>query len=80
MSAKQLCDALAAAGFDGDGPLDPDSLEWAFLQGDDSRRMLAWISARLRPGNVISATDLDLYGPPDSRRNARALVNPVISG
>jgi len=61
MSAKQLCDALAAAGFDGDGPLDPDSLEWAFLQGDDSRRMLAWISARLRPGNVISATDLDLY-------------------
>ena len=63
MSAKQLCDALAAAGFDGDGPLDPDSLEWAFLQGDDSRRMLAWISARLRPGNVISAADLELYGP-----------------
>ncbi|RLN35791.1 AUGMIN subunit 3-like isoform X1 [Panicum miliaceum] len=60
MSAKQLCDALAAAGFDGDGPLDPDSLEWAFLQGDDSRRMLAWVSARLRPGNVISATDLEL--------------------
>ncbi|KAF8732082.1 hypothetical protein HU200_016042 [Digitaria exilis] len=61
MSAKQLCDALAAAGFDGDDPLDPDSLEWAFLQGDDSRRMLAWVCARLRPGNVLSATDLELY-------------------
>ncbi|KAJ1288045.1 hypothetical protein BS78_02G058500 [Paspalum vaginatum] len=61
MSAKQLCDALAAAGFDGDDPLDPESLEWAFLQGDDSRRMLAWVCARLRPGNVLSATDLALY-------------------
>jgi len=63
MSAKQLCDALAAAGFDGDGPLDPDSLEWAFLQGDDSRRMLAWISARATssPPPTWSCTD------PDSR-------------
>ncbi|WVZ62185.1 hypothetical protein U9M48_011958 [Paspalum notatum var. saurae] len=61
MSAKQLCDALAAAGFDGDDPLDPESIEWAFLQGDDSRRMLAWVCARLRPGNVLSATDLALY-------------------
>ncbi|TVU41944.1 hypothetical protein EJB05_15505, partial [Eragrostis curvula] len=61
MSAKQLCDALAAAGFDGADPLDPDSLEWAFLQGDDSRRMLAWVCARLRPANVLSATDLELY-------------------
>ncbi|CAN6203225.1 unnamed protein product [Urochloa humidicola] len=61
MSAKQLCDALAAAGFDGDDPLDPESLEWAFLQGDDSRRVLAWVCARLRPGNALSATDLELY-------------------
>ncbi|KAK3124637.1 hypothetical protein QOZ80_7BG0589760 [Eleusine coracana subsp. coracana] len=61
MSAKQLCDALAAAGFDGADPLDPESLEWAFLQGDDSRRMLAWVCARLRPANVLSATDLELY-------------------
>ncbi|XP_062189595.1 AUGMIN subunit 3-like isoform X2 [Phragmites australis] len=61
MSAKQLCDALAAAGFDSDVPLDPESLESAFLQGDDSRRMLAWVCARLRPANVLSATDLALY-------------------
>ncbi|KAL6880671.1 hypothetical protein ACP4OV_012236 [Aristida adscensionis] len=61
MSAEQLCDALAAAGFDGDGPLDPESLEWAFLQGEDSRRMLAWLCACLRPANVLSATDLELY-------------------
>ncbi|XP_021307830.1 AUGMIN subunit 3 isoform X2 [Sorghum bicolor] len=61
MSAKQLRDALAAAGFDGDDPLDAESLEWAFLQGEDSRRMLAWVGARLRPGNVLSATDLELY-------------------
>ncbi|CAN6180774.1 unnamed protein product [Urochloa humidicola] len=61
MSAKQLCDALAAAGFDGDDPLDPESLEWAFLQGDDSRLVLAWVCARLRPGNALSATDLELY-------------------
>ncbi|CAL5066739.1 unnamed protein product [Urochloa decumbens] len=61
MSAKQLCDALAAAGFDGDDPLDPESLEWAFLQGNDSRRVLAWVCARLRPGNALSATDLELY-------------------
>jgi hypothetical protein len=39
MSAKHLCDALSATGFDGADPLDPESLEWAFLQGDDSRRM-----------------------------------------
>jgi hypothetical protein len=25
--------------------------------------MLAWVCARLRPGNVLSATDLELYGP-----------------
>ncbi|CAD6226471.1 unnamed protein product [Miscanthus lutarioriparius] len=61
MSAKQLRDALAAAGFDGDDPLDAESLEWAFLQGEVSRRMLAWVCARLRPGNVLSATDLELY-------------------
>uniref|UniRef100_A0A453BKD0 HAUS augmin-like complex subunit 3 N-terminal domain-containing protein n=1 Tax=Aegilops tauschii subsp. strangulata TaxID=200361 RepID=A0A453BKD0_AEGTS len=30
MSAKQLCDALAAAGFDSGDPLDPESLDWAF--------------------------------------------------
>uniref|UniRef100_A0A0E0Q4Z7 HAUS augmin-like complex subunit 3 N-terminal domain-containing protein n=1 Tax=Oryza rufipogon TaxID=4529 RepID=A0A0E0Q4Z7_ORYRU len=57
MSAAELCDALAAAGFDGDGPLDLDSLEWPFLQGDDARRLLAWVSSRLRPANVLSATD-----------------------
>ncbi|KAK1682031.1 hypothetical protein QYE76_042879 [Lolium multiflorum] len=61
MSAKQLCDALAVAGFDGGEPLDPESLDWAFLQGDDSRRVLAWIAARLRPANVLSASDLELY-------------------
>ncbi|CAM0905552.1 unnamed protein product [Alopecurus aequalis] len=61
MSAKQLCDALAAAGFDGGDPLDPESLDWAFLQGDDSRRVLGWIAARLRPANVLSASDLELY-------------------
>ncbi|KAF0908916.1 hypothetical protein E2562_030213 [Oryza meyeriana var. granulata] len=61
MSAAQLCDALAAAGFDGDGPLDADSLEWPFLQGDDTRRLLAWVCSRLRPANVLSATDLALY-------------------
>ncbi|XP_024317112.1 AUGMIN subunit 3 isoform X1 [Brachypodium distachyon] len=61
MSAKQLCDALAAAGFDGGDPLDPESLDWAFLQGDDSRRMFAWIASRLRPANVLSASDLELY-------------------
>jgi HAUS augmin-like complex subunit 3 len=63
MSAKQLCDALAVAGFDGGEPLDPESLDWAFLQGDDSRRVLAWIAARLRPANVLSASDLELYIP-----------------
>jgi HAUS augmin-like complex subunit 3 len=63
MSAKHLCDALSATGFDGADPLDPESLEWAFLQGDDSRRMLAWVCARLRPANVLSATDLALYDP-----------------
>ncbi|KAL5197455.1 hypothetical protein ABZP36_000967 [Zizania latifolia] len=61
MSATQLCDALAAAGFDGDVPLDPDSLEWPFLQGDDTLRLLAWVCSRLRPANVLSATDLALY-------------------
>uniref|UniRef100_A0A0D9WWA9 HAUS augmin-like complex subunit 3 N-terminal domain-containing protein n=1 Tax=Leersia perrieri TaxID=77586 RepID=A0A0D9WWA9_9ORYZ len=61
-AAAQLCDALAAAGFDGgDGALDADSLEWPFLQGDDTRRLLAWLSSRLRPANVLSATDLALY-------------------
>jgi HAUS augmin-like complex subunit 3 len=76
MSAKQLCDALTAAGFDGDDPLDPESLEWAFLQGDDSRRVLAWVCARLRPGNALSATDLELYGP--TPFPAKTLLNPVI--
>uniref|UniRef100_A0A0D3GN43 HAUS augmin-like complex subunit 3 N-terminal domain-containing protein n=1 Tax=Oryza barthii TaxID=65489 RepID=A0A0D3GN43_9ORYZ len=61
MSAAELCDALAAAGFDGDGPLDLDSLEWPFLQGDDARRLIAWVSSRLLPANVLSATDLALY-------------------
>ncbi|XP_044323683.1 AUGMIN subunit 3 isoform X6 [Triticum aestivum] len=61
MSAKQLCDALAAAGFDSGDPLDPESLDWAFLQGDDSSRVLAWIAARLRRANVLSASDLELY-------------------
>jgi HAUS augmin-like complex subunit 3 len=63
MSAKQLCDALAAAGFDSGDPLDPESLDWAFLQGDDSSRVLAWIAARLRRANVLSASDLDLSIP-----------------
>uniref|UniRef100_A0ACD5ULW9 Uncharacterized protein n=1 Tax=Avena sativa TaxID=4498 RepID=A0ACD5ULW9_AVESA len=61
MSTKQLCDSLAAAGFEGGEPLDPESLDWAFLQGDDSRRVLAWIAARLRPANVLSTSDLELY-------------------
>jgi HAUS augmin-like complex subunit 3 len=71
MSAKQLCDALAVAGFDGGEPLDPESLDWAFLQGDDSRRVLAWIAARLRPANVLSASDLELYIPYLSREPSR---------
>ncbi|XP_044965893.1 AUGMIN subunit 3-like isoform X3 [Hordeum vulgare subsp. vulgare] len=61
MSAKQLCDALAAAGFDSGDPLDPESLDWAFLQEEDSCRVLAWIAARLRRANVLSASDLELY-------------------
>jgi len=74
MSAKQLRDALAAAGFDGDDPLDAESLEWAFLQGEDSRRMLAWVCARLRPGNVLSATDLELYAPIPAETLAPSLI------
>uniref|UniRef100_A0A453BK76 HAUS augmin-like complex subunit 3 N-terminal domain-containing protein n=2 Tax=Aegilops tauschii subsp. strangulata TaxID=200361 RepID=A0A453BK76_AEGTS len=31
------------------------------LQGDDSSRVLAWIAARLRRANVLSASDLELY-------------------
>uniref|UniRef100_J3MJ28 HAUS augmin-like complex subunit 3 N-terminal domain-containing protein n=1 Tax=Oryza brachyantha TaxID=4533 RepID=J3MJ28_ORYBR len=61
MSATQLCDALSAAGFDGDGPLHPDSLEWPVLPGGDAHRLLAWVCSRLRPANVLSATDLMLY-------------------
>ena len=72
MSAKQLCDALAAAGFDGEDSLDPESLDWAFLQGDDTRRVLAWIAARLRPANVLSASDLELYVPYPSREPSRS--------
>ncbi|KAL9252248.1 AUGMIN subunit 3-like protein [Drosera capensis] len=53
MSGTKLCSLLSELGFE--GHLDPDSFEWPF-QYDDSRAVLEWICASLRPSN---GEDLD---------------------
>lgn len=58
MSGTKLCSLLSELGFD--GHLDPDSFEWPF-QYDDSRAVLEWICASLRPSNVLSVTELSQY-------------------
>ncbi|KAL9275219.1 AUGMIN subunit 3-like protein [Drosera capensis] len=58
MSGTQLCSLLSELGFE--GHLDPDSFEWPF-QYDDSRAVLEWICASLRPSNVLSVTELSQY-------------------
>ncbi|EPS59876.1 hypothetical protein M569_14930, partial [Genlisea aurea] len=60
MSGTKLCGLLMELGYEGEGPLDPDSFEWPF-QYDDVRPILDWLCSSLRLSNVLSPSELSQY-------------------
>ncbi|XP_020217522.1 AUGMIN subunit 3 isoform X2 [Cajanus cajan] len=60
MSGARLCTLLGELGYEGWEALDPDSFEWPF-QYEDTRPLLHWICANLRPSNVLSLSELSQY-------------------